>query len=78
MSLPSQLVKNWRTSRRLFRDVDRGRTGRVGVGELWGVLAQCGVELTTDDQFHILELLDPQLKGTVDYNHLIGAVFEQQ
>ncbi|XP_064392046.1 EF-hand calcium-binding domain-containing protein 6-like [Halichondria panicea] len=76
--LQRQLVKNWRTSRRLFRDVDRGRTGRVGVGELWGVLAQCGVELTTDDQFHILELLDPQLKGTVDYNHLIGAVFEQQ
>ncbi len=75
---PLQLVKNWRTSRHLFRDLDRGRTGRVRVEQLWGVLSQCGVELTTNDQFHILELLDPQLQGSVDYNHLIGAVFEEQ
>ncbi len=64
-------------SRRLFRELDKGRSGCVGVAELWGVLSQCGVELSSDDQFHILEVLDPQLQGTVNYNHLIRAVYEQ-
>ena len=41
------------------------------------VLEESGVDLSTEDKFHILEMLDPQLSGRVDYSHFINTVFEQ-
>ena len=77
LPLHFQLAKNWRLIRRLFRETDKGRHGSVSVGEFWSVLSECGVELSSEDKFTILEYLDPTLQGRVDYSHFISALFEQ-
>ena len=63
--------------RRLFKRTDRDHSGKVTVKELIGVLAQCDIELSNEQLFHILEALDPDLSGRVNYSDFINIVLEQ-
>lgn len=63
--------------RRLFRNTDRDNSGTVSVREFTGVLAQCDIELNSEQLYHILETVDPHLSGRVNYKDFINVVLEQ-
>ena len=62
--------------RRYFNALDTKRSGAVPVNGFQTALQQCGVELSDQQMYHILELLDPQLTGVVDYQQFFDAILE--
>ena len=72
----SQLATQWRTFRRLLSRLDSTHKGHVTVVDLRSVLLQCGVSLTSEQWYHLMETFDPHLSGTISYKHFIEAILE--
>ena len=62
-----QLQKNWTALRRAFLEHDKLGTGRIRVADFHRILAQFGIHLSKEETFRLLETMDHQLTGTLDY-----------
>lgn len=70
-----QLSSQWRLLRRLLTRLDSTHSGRVSVVELRSVLHQCGVVLTSEQWYHLMEAFDPHLSGTITYKQFLDSIW---
>ena len=75
--LSLQLSSQWRVLRRLLSRLDSTHSGRVSVVELRSVLHECGVALTSEQWYHLMDALDPQLSGKITYKHFIDSILAE-
>ena len=66
---------SWSTSslKRLFRQFDKTGSGKITVGEFKLGFAEMGLKVTTKEIVELIDRLDTQGNGTIDYNEFVKA-----
>ena len=66
---------SWSTSslRRLFRQFDKTGSGKITVGEFKRGFAEMGLKVTTKEVVELIDRLDTQGNGTIDYDEFVKA-----
>lgn len=72
--LKAQIVRNWKRIRRQFRNSDWDGSGLVPVDQFTCVLTSSGVLLDSEQLFQVLESLDKDLSGYINYKEFFNAV----
>lgn len=72
--LSIQLLKQWRSFRRALLHFDPSCTGRVPAVLFQAVLERHGVHLTQEQTCGLMESLDPQHTGIVNYTSFVSLL----
>ena len=69
-----QLLKQWRSFRRALMQSDPSNTGRVSAMLFQAVLEKHGVHLTREQIHGLMESLDPQQTGIINYTNFVNIL----
>lgn len=60
----------------MFKSVDSTGTGNISVKMFKKVLNHCQLKLDNEQLYHLLETLDPQLSGQINYHVFLNVILE--
>lgn len=69
-----QIVRNWKQIRRQLRSTDWDGSGYVPVDQFSSALTCSGVVLDSEQLFQVMESLDKDLSGYINYREFFNAV----
>ena len=69
-----QIVRNWKQIRRQLRSTDWDGSGYVPVDQFSSALTSSGVILDSEQLFQVMESLDKDLSGFINYREFFNAV----
>ncbi|XP_064594452.1 EF-hand calcium-binding domain-containing protein 6-like isoform X2 [Liolophura sinensis] len=76
--LRQKVAGEWKNLRRAFRKLDINNNGYLSVPEFRSVLKLMNVILTEDDVYHLMNVFDEAMSGTIPYEKFINEIFKPE